>query len=91
MVTKENVRRNFKVGIQMKWQYKISLLLLLISQILFFGLILYHMDPEGNSWILSHQEHWVWVFVIVGIALGMFVFGAISEVVGDLHKGEWTD
>ena len=75
----------------MRWQYKISFLLLLVSQVLFFGLCLYHTDSEGVTWIFSHQEHWFWVFVIVGVALGMFVFGLISEAVEDLHKGEWTD
>jgi len=75
----------------MKWQYKISFLLLLVNQILFFGLVYYHTDPEGNPWIFTHQEYWIWVFVIVGVALGMFIFGIISEAVGDLHKGEWTD
>ena len=74
----------------MKWQYKISLLLLLVSQVLFFGLSLYRPDSEETSWIFSYQEPWIWVFVIVGVALGMFVFGVISEVVEDLNKGEWT-
>ena len=62
-----------------------------MSQVLFFSLSLYHTDPEGTPWIFFHQEHWIWVFAIVGVALGMFVFGVISETVGDLHKEEWTD
>ena len=54
----------------MRWQYKVSLFLLVLSQVVFFGLAAYHTDdqiyyPDGNleatptrgySWIWYHPE-----------------------------------
>jgi hypothetical protein len=74
----------------MRWYFKISFLLLLISQILLFGLALYHTDSEGVSWIFYHKEHWIWVLIIVVIAFIVFIIGVFFDVIADLQKEEWT-
>jgi hypothetical protein len=78
----------------MRWQYKVSLFLLLLSQVVFFGLAAYHLDdqlyyPDGNieatptrgySWIWYHPEQWLISLVLVGAAVGFFVYGLGMEI-----------
>ena len=78
----------------MRWQYKISLFLLVLSQTVFFVLAAYHTDnqlyyPNGNldatptrgySWIWYHPDQWHISLILVVIGLGFFVFGAILDI-----------
>ena len=73
----------------MRWQYKVSLLLLVLSQVVFFGLATYNMDdqlyyPDGDleatptrgySWIWYHPEQWLVSLVLVVAAVAFFVIG----------------
>jgi hypothetical protein len=77
----------------MRWQYKLSILLLLLSQIVFLGFALYHTDKElyipydrpeappskGYSWIWYHIEDWSWSLVLALVALAFFVYGVIAD------------
>lgn len=78
----------------MKWQYKVSLFLLVLSQVIFFVLAAYHTDNQlyypddnlepyptrGYSWIWYHPEHWL-LCLVLGIAgLGFFIFGIIDDI-----------
>ena len=77
----------------MKWQYKASFFLLLLSQTVFFALAVYHTDNElyypgglpdakpsvGYSWIWYHLEHWIISLVFALIALALFMYGLVSE------------
>ena len=74
--------------------YKVSLLLLVLSQVVFFGLAAYHTDdqfyyPDGNleatptkgySWIWYHPEQWIISLVLAVAAVAFFVFGLVMEV-----------
>lgn len=77
----------------MRWQYKVSLLLLMFSQFGFFVLAAYHTDdnlyyPEGNlegsptrgySWIWYHPDQWL-IFLVLGVfALVFFVYGVVVD------------
>ena len=78
----------------MKWQYKVSLLLLLVSQTSFLVLAAYHTDTEiysssnrtgtapslGYSWIWYHLEHWIISLVFALVSLVMFIHGIVSEL-----------
>ena len=64
----------------MKWQYVASLFLLLLSQVVFFFLMWYHTDANGYSWILYHQQDWIWSFVLVILAFFVFLFGLITDL-----------
>ena len=87
----KEVKESRGVENNLKWQYIFSLFLLLLSQILFFGLTFYHTDSQGRSWIFFHQEHWIWVLVLDILALVVFVYGMFSEVTGSLGEEEWTE
>lgn len=63
----------------MKWQYKTSLLLLILAQIVFFALTIYHTDSAGDSWILYHQSDYIWSFILSLISLGFFIYGLATE------------
>ena len=77
----------------MKWAYKASLFLLLLSQSVFFLLAIYHTDanfyyPEGDleadptigySWIWYHQEQWMICVVLNFMAVLMFFYGLLDE------------
>ena len=78
----------------MRWQYKVSLFLLVLSQVVFFGLVAYNTDdqlyyPDGNldvapsrgySWIWYHPEQWLTSLVLAVAAVSFFVFGAGVEI-----------
>ena len=78
----------------MRWQYKVCLFLLVLSQVVFFGLAAYHTDdqiyyPDGNleatptrgySWIWYHPEHWLISLFLVLAAVVFFVFGLGVEI-----------
>jgi hypothetical protein len=78
----------------MKWQYKLSLLLLLVSQTSFLVLAAYHTDTKfysssnrtgtspslSYSWIWYHLEHWIISLVFALGALFMFIHGIVSEL-----------
>jgi hypothetical protein len=78
----------------MRWQFKVSLLFLVVSQVVFFVLAAYHMDrvvyyPEGDlgaspsvgySWIWYHSESWMISLVLIVAALAAFVWGMIAEI-----------
>lgn len=77
----------------MKWQYKVSLFLLFLSQVSFFGLAAYYTDSQlyypddnldltpsrGYSWIWYHPESWLICLVLVIAGLGFFVFGLVLD------------
>jgi len=79
----------------MKWQYKASFFLLLLSQTVFLALAVYHTDntlyyqdelPDakptvGYSWIWYHLEHWIISLVFALIALVLFVYGLVTEFI----------
>lgn len=78
----------------MKWQYKVSLFLLVISQVSFFGLAAYHTDDQlyypddnlegsptrGYSWIWYHPEQWLVCLVFGLFALVFFIFGFVVDI-----------
>jgi len=77
----------------MKWQYKISILLVLLSQTIFFSLAVFHMDSElyypggnldaqpsqGYSWIWYHFEHWIICLILDIVAIVFFLDGLIGD------------
>ena len=76
------------------WQYKVSLFLLVLSQVVFLGLAAYHTDdqiyyPDGNleatptrgySWIWYHPEQWLTSLVLVFAGVAFFVYGLGVEI-----------
>jgi hypothetical protein len=76
----------------MKWEYKVSLFLLLLSQIVFLGLAAYHTEvglisgtravspTAGYSWIWYHMEQWIISLFLSVLALVFFVYGVITEI-----------
>lgn len=78
----------------MRWQYKVSLFLLVLSQVVFFGLAAYHTDNQlyypddnlegspsrGYSWIWYHPDQWLICLVFVVFALTFFVFGFVVDI-----------
>ena len=82
----------------MKWQYKVSLFFLVLSQLVFFIFAAYHTDnliyfPEdssvemptrGYSWIWYHPEHWFISLILALIAIAFFLYAAVL----DLKKSE---
>ena len=75
----------------MKWQYVVSLFLLLLSQTLFLGLTFYHTDSKGRSWVFYHQEHWIWSFVLIILGLVVFIYGVVAETFEGLGEEEWLE
>ena len=85
----------------MKWQYKVSLFLLVLSQVVFFGLAAYYTDdqlyyPDGDlgatptrgySWIWYHPEQWLMSLVLVVAAVAFFVYGAGLDIRESGWKG----
>lgn len=83
----------------MRWQYSISLLLLVFTPTIFLTLAIFHIDtnlyyPEGSltnpltigySWIWYHFEHWVICLVLSLIATGLFIHGLFL----DLQQSNW--
>ena len=83
----------------MRWQYKVSLFLLVLSQVVFFGLTAYHTDDQlyypddnfeaepsrGYSWVWYHPEQWLISLVLVVGGVVFFVFAAVL----DLKKVRW--
>lgn len=72
----------------MRWEYKVSLFLLLLSQVIFLGLAAYHtqglLSGEGTySWIWYHPEHWFFSLSLSVIALLLFVYAAITDIKPD--------
>ena len=83
----------------MRWQYKISLFLLVLSQITFFIFALYHTETRiglpnfidetptiGYSWIWYHPEHWLISFIICLVSLIVFISGLLL----DLREANWS-
>ena len=78
----------------MRWQFKVSLLFLVLSQLVFFGLAAYHMDsrvyyPDGDpyaspsmgySWIWYHFENWIISLTLSLAAVAVFIWGIIAEI-----------
>ena len=78
----------------MKWQYKVSLLLLLVSQTSFLALAAYHTDKNiyypsdspgvppslGYSWIWYHLDHWIFSLVVALAAVVIFIHGLVTEL-----------
>ena len=77
----------------MKSQYKVSLFLLILSQVIFFILAAYHTDrqiyyPEdptaiptiGYSWIWYHPEHWLISLILAIIAITFFLYAAVLDL-----------
>ena len=84
----------------MKWQYKVSLLFLILSQTVFLTLAAYHTDNEpyypggqpdtkptiGYSWIWYHLEHWIISWVLVLISLTFCVHGLLTDFMQSKNK-----
>ena len=78
----------------MRWQYKVALLLLLLSQTIFFSLAAYYTDTQvyyanndptgasttGYSWIWYHPQEWTWVLPLGVFALVFFIYGLITDI-----------
>lgn len=83
----------YNLSFVMKWTYKISMFLLLLSQTIFFLLAIYHTDstlyyPGGDlekiptvgfSWIWYHLESWMICVVLNLIAIIVFFYGSLEE------------
>ena len=77
----------------MRWQYKVSLFLMVLSQTVFLGLAAYHTDNRvyypnddplatpsvGYSWIWYHPEQWVISLTLNIAAVAVFISGIIKE------------
>ena len=77
----------------MRWQYKVSLFLMVLSQTVFLGLAAYHIqsqpyysndNPEvtrvvGYSWIWHHFEQWTISLILNIIGVIFFIVGSIKE------------
>ncbi len=77
----------------MRWQYKVSLFLMVLSQTVFLGLAAFHIqsqpyysndNPEatrvvGYSWIWYHFEQWVISLVLNLAGVAVFISGIINE------------
>jgi hypothetical protein len=77
----------------MKWQYKLALAMLVLSQTVFFSLAAYNTDnqlyyPQGNtdatpeqgySWIWYHPEQWMISLLLVVIGIAFFALGTFSD------------
>ena len=78
----------------MRWQYKASLLLMVLSQTVFLGFAAYHIDTRGDvseylgispaptvgySWIWHHPEHWIISLVLNLAGMVVFASGIIKE------------
>jgi hypothetical protein len=71
----------------MKWQFKIALFLLILSQVIFFVFAAYNIERKENtieenqtlgySWIWYHPEQWLISLVISFISLLFFIHGLI--------------
>lgn len=78
----------------MRWQYKYSFILFMLSYTLFFALALYNTDsgayyPNGDlemtptwgySWIWYHPEQWIFSLILDLAALAVFVHGLIKDI-----------
>ena len=78
----------------MRWQYTVSLFLVLLSLNVFFGLAAYHIEsvssypivgPEerrtvGYTWIWYHPDQWVFSFVFSLGGLLFFAYGVLVDV-----------
>ena len=66
----------------MRWQYKVSLFLMLLSQTVFLGLAAYYIDNQfaGYTWIWYHPEQWTFSLTIGLFGLAFFVYGIIAEI-----------
>ena len=77
----------------MRWQYKVSLFLMVLSQTVFLGLAAYHTDNRlyypnddplatpsaGYSWIWYHPEQWIISLTLNIAAVATFMYGIIKE------------
>jgi len=84
----------------MKWQYKVSLLFLILSQTVFLTLAAYHTDNElyypaeqpdakptiGYSWIWYHLEHWIISWVLVIVSLVFYLHGLLTDFMRSKNK-----
>jgi len=84
----------------MKWQYKVSLLFLILSQTVFLTLAAYHTDNEfyypggqpdteptiGYSWIWYHLEHWIISWVLVIVSLTFCMHGLLTDFIQSKNK-----
>ena len=84
----------------MRWQYKVSLFLMVLSQFVFFALAAYNTESRvdypkvgaeesrkvGYSWIWYHPEQWLISLVISLISLVACVDGLLV----DLKESGWS-
>ena len=80
----------------MRWQYKVSLFLLVLSQVAFFGLAAYNTDDQlyypngdleavpsrGYSWIWYHPEQWLVSLVLAVAAVVFFGYAVGLDIRG---------
>ena len=73
----------------LRWQYKVSLFLIILAQVVFFLMTIYHTDSTGYSWILHHQLDYVWSFILVLSSSIFFIYGVMVD---ETEKGrDWID
>jgi hypothetical protein len=72
-----------------KWQYKLSLFLMIVSWIVFLSIAYYNTSPvvnsdtnsyAGYSWIWYHQEQWIISLVLNIVALALYILGILSDM-----------
>jgi hypothetical protein len=89
-------RRNNEIWeiFEVKWQYKLSLFLMILSWTIFLIVALYNTSPilgsdtdsyAGYSWIWYHQDQWIISLVLNIVALALFIVGLLSDI-----KSGWT-
>lgn len=84
----------------MRWQYKISLFLMVLSWTMFLLIAAYNTEttinhPQvdnteartiGYSWIWYHPEQWLISLIISLVSVTVFVYGFLV----DLKKSRWS-
>jgi hypothetical protein len=77
----------------MRWQYLLSIFLLILASFIFLTLALFHTDTAtyypggdldgeptvGYSWIWYHPEHWVICYGLNFLALVFFLYGLVLD------------
>ena len=84
----------------MRWQYKISLFLMILSWFVFLTIAAYNIETRfnypkvdgtearvvGYSWIWYHPEQWLISLIISLISISLFGYGFLV----DLKKSKWS-
>jgi hypothetical protein len=52
-----------------------------VSQLVFYGAVIYQTDPTGYSWILYHEEYSVLCAFFGVLASVFFVYGWLKDMI----------